>query len=50
LFLLSKLADQAHSSAPAPEMNPEQKQVQAVTPRREIAPHQEQSLEIGLGL
>jgi hypothetical protein len=31
-------------------MKPEQKQEQAVAPRREIAPKQEQSLDIGLGL
>jgi hypothetical protein len=31
-------------------MKPEQKQEQAVTPQREIAPEQEQRLEIGLGL
>jgi hypothetical protein len=31
-------------------MKPEQKQGQAVTPQREIAPQQEQSLDIGLGL
>jgi conjugative relaxase-like TrwC/TraI family protein len=42
--------DVSHSSAHAPEMKPEQKQEQAVTPQREIAPHQEQSLDIGLGL
>jgi hypothetical protein len=35
-----------HSSAHAPEM----KQEQAVTPQREIAPKQEQSMGIGLGL
>jgi ATP-dependent exoDNAse (exonuclease V) alpha subunit len=42
--------DVSHSSAHAPEMKPEQKQEQAVTPQREIAPQQEQSLDIGLGL
>ena len=40
----------SHRSAHAPEMKPEQKQEQAVTPQREIAPEQEQSLDIGLGL
>jgi len=38
--------DVSHSSAHAPEMKPEQKQGQAVTPQREIAPQQEQSLDI----
>jgi hypothetical protein len=42
--------DVSHSSAHAPEMKPGQKQEQAVTPQREIAPEQEQSLDIGLGL
>jgi len=42
--------DVSHSSAHAPEMKPEQKQEQAVAPLREIAPQQEQSLDIGLGL
>jgi hypothetical protein len=44
--------DVSHSSAHAPEMKPEQKQEQeqAVTPQREIAPQQEQSADIGLGL
>jgi ATP-dependent exoDNAse (exonuclease V) alpha subunit len=42
--------DVSHTSAHAPEMKPEQKQEQAVTPQREIAPQQEQSLDIGLGL
>ena len=42
--------DVSHSSAHAPEMKPEQKQEQTVTPQREIAPEQEQSLNIGLGL
>jgi hypothetical protein len=42
--------DISHSSAHAPEMKPEQKQEQAVTPQREIAPQQEQSYDIGLGL
>ena len=42
--------DVSHSSAPSLEMMPEQKQEQAVTPQREIAPEQEQSLDIGLGL
>jgi hypothetical protein len=40
----------ASRSAHAPEMKPEQKQEQAVTPQREIAPEQEQSVDIGLGL
>jgi hypothetical protein len=43
-------AADASSSAHAPEMKPEQKQEQAVTPQREIAPKQEQSMDIGLGL
>ena len=38
--------DVSHSSAHAPEM----KQEQAATPQREIAPQQEQSFDIGLGL
>ena len=38
--------DVSHSSAHAPET----KQEHAVTPQREIAPEQEQSLDIGLGL
>jgi hypothetical protein len=42
--------DVSHSSAHAPELKPEQKQEQAVAPQREIAPQQEQSLDIGLGL
>jgi hypothetical protein len=42
--------DVSHSSAHAPELKPEQKQEQAVTPQRGIAPEQEQSLDIGLGL
>ena len=42
--------DVSHSSAHVPEMKPEQKQEQAVTPQREIAPQQEQSFDIGLGL
>ena len=44
--------DVSRTSAHAPEMKPEQKQEQAVTPQREIAPkqEQEQSLDIGLGL
>ena len=42
--------DLSHSSAHAPEMKPEQKREQALTPQREIAPEQEQSLYIGLGL
>ena len=33
-----------------PEMKPEQKQEQAVTPQREIAPKQEQGEDFGLGL
>jgi len=41
--------DVSHSSAHAPEMKPEQMQEQAVTPQREIAPQQEQGLDIGLG-
>jgi predicted aconitase len=42
----------SHSSAHVQEMKPEQKQEQAITPQREIAPkqEQEQSLDIGLGL
>jgi hypothetical protein len=40
----------SHSSAHAPEIKPEQKQEHAVTPQREIAPQQEQSFDIGLGL
>jgi hypothetical protein len=31
-------------------MKPEQKREQAITPQREIAPKQEQSLDFGLGL
>ena len=42
--------DVSHSSAHAPEMKPEQKQEQAVTPQREIAQKQEQSFDFGLGL
>jgi hypothetical protein len=42
--------DVSHSSAHALEMKPEQKQEQAVTPQRQIAPQQEQSFDIGLGL
>ena len=42
--------DVSHSSAHAPEMKPEQKQEQSVTPQRELAPQQEQSWDIGLGL
>jgi hypothetical protein len=38
------------SSAHAPEMKPEQKQEQAITPQREIAPKQEQGEDFGLGL
>jgi hypothetical protein len=38
------------SSAHAPEMKLEQKQEQAVTPQREIAPQQEQGEDFGLGL
>jgi hypothetical protein len=41
--------DVSHSSAHAPEMKPEQKQEQAVTPQQEITPKQEQSYDIGLG-
>jgi hypothetical protein len=40
----------SHISTHAPEMKPEQKQGQAVTPQREIAPEQKQSFDIGLGL
>ncbi len=42
--------DVSHSSAHAPEMKPEQKQERAVRPQGEIAPKQEQSFDIGLGL
>ena len=44
--------DVSHRSAHAPEMKPEQEQEQeqAVTPQREIATKQEQSLDMGLGL
>jgi predicted Zn-dependent protease len=42
--------DVSHSSAHAPVMKPERKHEQAVTPQREIAPEQEQSLDIGLVL
>ena len=42
--------DVSHTSAHVPEMKPEQQQEQAVMPQREIAPKQEQSLDIGLGL
>jgi hypothetical protein len=42
--------DVSHSSALAPEMRPEQKQEQAITPQREIAPKQEQGEDFGLGL
>jgi ATP-dependent exoDNAse (exonuclease V) alpha subunit len=42
--------DVSHSSAHVPEIKPEQKQEQAVTPQREIAPQREQSADIGLGL
>jgi ATP-dependent exoDNAse (exonuclease V) alpha subunit len=42
--------DVSHTSAHAPEVKPEQKQEQAVTPHREIAPQQEQSFDLGLGL
>ena len=42
--------DVSHSSAHVPEMKPEQKQEQTVTPQLKIAPQQEQSLDIGLGL
>jgi hypothetical protein len=38
--------DVSHESAHVPEHKPEQ----AVTPQREIAPQQEQSFDIGLGL
>ena len=38
------------TSAHAPEMKPEQKQEQAVTPQREIAQKQEQGEDFGLGL
>jgi len=40
------IAQQRH----APEMKPEQKQEQAVTPQREIAQKQEQGEDFGLGL
>jgi hypothetical protein len=39
-----------HRRAHVPEMKPEQKQDEAVTPQREIAPEQEKSLDIGLGI
>jgi len=42
--------DVSHQSALTPELTPEQKQEQAVTPHREIAPQQEQSFDLGLGL
>ncbi len=42
--------DVSHTSAHVPEMKPEQKQEQAVTPLREIAPKQEQGEDFGLGL
>jgi conjugative relaxase-like TrwC/TraI family protein len=42
--------DVSHESAHVPEMKPEQKREQAITPQREIAPKQEQSLDFGLGL
>jgi ATP-dependent exoDNAse (exonuclease V) alpha subunit len=42
--------DVSHSSAHVPEMKLEQKQELAVSPQREIAPKQEQSLDFGLGL
>ena len=42
--------DVSHSSAHVPEMKPERKQEQAVTPQREIVPQQEQSFDIGLSL
>ncbi|MGP8270341.1 MAG: hypothetical protein ACLQLH_09755 [Terracidiphilus sp.] len=42
--------DVLDSSAHAPEMKPEQKREQAVTPQREIAPKQEQEEDFGLGL
>jgi conjugative relaxase-like TrwC/TraI family protein len=42
--------DVSHSSAHAPEMKLEQKQEQAITPQREIAPKQEQGEDFGLGL
>ena len=42
--------DVSHCSVHVPEMKAEQKQEQAVTPQREIAPQQEQNLDIGLGL
>jgi hypothetical protein len=42
--------DVSHQSAHAPEMKPEHKQEQAVTPRREIAQQQEQVEDFGLGL
>jgi len=42
--------DVSHSSAHVQEMKPEQKQEQAITPQREIAPQQEQGEDFGLGL
>jgi len=42
--------DVSHSSAHAPAMNPEQKQEQAVTPQREIAPKQENAQDFGMEL
>ena len=41
--------DVSHSSAHSLEMKPEQKQEQAVTPQREIAPKQEQEHRYWLG-
>jgi len=40
----------AHRAAIGSAHVPEMKQEQAVTPQREIAPQQEQSFDIGLGL
>ena len=42
--------DVSHSSAHAPEMKPEQKQEQAITPQKEIEPKQEQEPDLGIGL
>jgi hypothetical protein len=46
----SQSLEATHRRAHAPEMKPEQKQEQAVTPQREIAPKQEQGEDFGLGL
>ncbi len=42
--------DVSHGNAHPPEMKREQKQEQAVTTQREIAPEQEQSYDMGSGL